>query len=80
MSPEVREALRNLFFGMPEVDAVALFGSAAKGRLGPDSDVDLYVRLKHGARWGSGRRLDLVAEGARLCGREVDLVVDPRGA
>jgi predicted nucleotidyltransferase len=60
----------------PEVDVVALFGSVAAGRLGRDSDVDLYVRLRPEARWSTAQRNALAAEAARSCGRDVDLVVE----
>ena len=44
------DALAALFRAQDDVDVAVLFGSAAKGRLRPDSDVDLYVRLRPGAR------------------------------
>lgn len=40
---EAESATRSLVDGVPEVEAVLLFGSVARGDAGPDSDVDLMV-------------------------------------
>ena len=79
MTPALEKSLADRLAREPDVDVVALFGSAASGRLLPDSDVDLYVRLRATARWPVGKRLDVVADLERLCGREVDLVVEDDG-
>ena len=76
MSPEADKSLGELFASQPDVEVLAVFGSTAAGRLGPESDLDLYVRLRPGARWSLGHRLDVAAEATRLAGREVDLVVE----
>jgi predicted nucleotidyltransferase len=56
------------------LDLVVLFGSAARGRIHPHSDVDLAVRRAHGCLDGPGM-LDLVAELPTALGvPEVDLV------
>ena len=60
----------------PDVDVAALFGSAVSGRLRPDSDVDVYVRLARGTRWTARERRAVADEAARACGRDVDLVVE----
>jgi predicted nucleotidyltransferase len=39
---EIRDAIRSAFRGKP-VKQVDLFGSAARGEIAPDSDVDLLV-------------------------------------
>jgi predicted nucleotidyltransferase len=63
------------------VESLALFGSTATGLGGPDSDVDIAVRLGDGFSAGGldyFARLDaLRAELAALLGRNVDLVVEP---
>ncbi len=76
MKPDIEIALRELFARAPDVDVVALFGSAATGRMRPNSDCDLYVRLRDGAKWPLGLRLDLASEATAVCRREVDLIVE----
>ncbi len=56
----------------------ALFGSAARGRLGPESDVDVYVRLRAGARWNGERRERFTRSLERIARREIDLVIEDR--
>jgi predicted nucleotidyltransferase len=79
VTPTDETAIVTRFSGEPEVDVLALFGSAGSGRLGPDSDIDLYVRLRPTARWSLGKCLDLASEVSRICGREVDLIVEDDG-
>ncbi len=56
-------ALRKVFQGYPEVQAVYLFGSHATGRLHLDSDVDLaWVPANPTAR---ARKLDILTDLAR---------------
>jgi predicted nucleotidyltransferase len=76
---ECERQLSHLFSGRPEVEVLALFGSFATDRERPESDVDLYVRLRPGARWDLETRLALAAEASRICRREVDLVVEDEG-
>jgi predicted nucleotidyltransferase len=59
-----------------DVDVAVLFGSAARARLHSGSDVDVYVRLRRGARWTSHYVLALASELAGIVKREVDLVVE----
>lgn len=71
-------ALVDAWSGDPDVAAIYLFGSRARGRPGPRSDVDLAVVLRAGlgaaARWD--KRLDLAADACRRLGTDaVDLVV-----
>jgi len=60
-----------------EVRELFLFGSAARGDMRPDSDVDLLVEFLPGARPGllglSAMRRELTA----VLGRRVDLAVKP---
>jgi predicted nucleotidyltransferase len=53
---------------------VRVFGSAAKGTAGPDSDLDLLVDVQsqHSSWFPAGLILDLEA----LLGREVDVVTE----
>ncbi len=53
-----------------------LFGSAARGRMRPDSDVDLYVRLAPGSVRDRDAETRLVEAAARACRREIDLVIE----
>ena len=53
---------------------LSLFGSAARGEAGPDSDIDLLVRFEEGEAWSTLDLARLVIELEQLLGREVDLV------
>jgi len=53
---------------------LALFGSAARGELRPDSDIDLLVRFDASARISLLDFVHIQGELAGLFGREVDLV------
>ena len=57
----------------PELRLAMLFGSAAEGRLRPDSDVDIAI-VPVDPQLTLAAELDLQASLARACGREVDLV------
>lgn len=62
----------------PDIAAIYLFGSRARSRPGPRSDVDLAIVLREGldaaTRWR--KRLDLMADACRRLGTDaVDLVV-----
>lgn len=76
LSPNVERALAEAARGWPHAELVMLFGSAAAGRLGPESDVDLYVRLAPGAARDREEEERFVAAAERACQREVDLVVE----
>ncbi len=52
---------------------LALFGSAARGDLGPESDVDLLIEVDPACRFGLFAFLDLKADLAAILGRPVDL-------
>ena len=54
-----------------------MFGSAARGELRPESDIDLLVDFLPGAPVGLFELWDLGEELERLLGRRVDLV--PKG-
>ncbi len=55
-----------------QVRELSLFGSAARGEMRPDSDVDLLVEFAPEARIG-WELFELEADLARLLGRKVDL-------
>jgi uncharacterized protein len=52
---------------------LALFGSTARGDVGPESDVDLLIEVDPERRFGLFAFLDLKDDLARLLGRPVDL-------
>jgi hypothetical protein len=52
---------------------LALFGSTARGDLGPQSDVDLLIEVDAASRFGLFAFLDLKNDLAGLLGRPVDL-------
>ena len=52
---------------------LALFGSTARGDLGPKSDVDLLIEVDAARRFGLFAFLDLKDNLAALIGRPVDL-------
>jgi hypothetical protein len=52
---------------------VMIFGSTARGDLGPGSDVDLLIEVDPASRFGLFAFLDLKTELADLLGRRVDL-------
>ena len=56
------------------VEVAILFGSAATGRLRPDSDIDIGILCSSGRGMDLGGELALGAELERVFGREVDLV------
>jgi predicted nucleotidyltransferase len=56
------------------VELAILFGSAASGKLRPDSDIDIGILWASGRDIGLDGELALGAELERVLGREVDLV------
>lgn len=55
------------------VTRLMLFGSTARGDLGPGSDVDLLIEVDAASRFGLFAFLDLKNDVAGLLGRPVDL-------
>ncbi|MDX1387547.1 MAG: nucleotidyltransferase family protein [Acidobacteriota bacterium] len=70
VSPELLAALCTRY----KVRELAVFGSAARGESGRDSDVDLLVVFEDGAEVGLLKLSGLQRELAHLFGRRVDLV------
>jgi len=60
-----------------EVRELSLFGSAARGELRPDSDIDLLVDFLPAARPGLLGVAAMTREFTALLGRRVDLAVKP---
>jgi uncharacterized protein len=60
-----------------QVKELSLFGSAARGEMRPDSDVDLLVDFLPGARPGLLGVSAMMRELTTLLGRRVDLAVKP---
>jgi uncharacterized protein len=56
------------------VRELAVFGSAARGECGPNSDIDILVLFEDGARVTLFTLIELQAELSQLFGRPVDLV------
>lgn len=56
------------------VKELSLFGSAVRGEMRPESDVDIMVEFEPGARVGLIKFESLAEELEALAGRRVDLV------
>ena len=56
------------------VRELSLFGSAVRGEMGPDSDIDILVEFEPGARIGLIKFESFVDELELLSGRRIDLV------
>jgi hypothetical protein len=56
------------------VKELSLFGSAVRGEMRPESDVDILVEFEPGVRMGLIKFESLVDELESLAGRKVDLV------
>jgi predicted nucleotidyltransferase len=56
------------------VHELSVFGSAARGEMGPDSDIDLLVEFLPGAEVDLVDHAGLMLDLAELFGRRVDLV------
>jgi len=57
-----------------KVTEFALFGSALRNDLGPDSDIDVVVSFALDARWTLFDMVDMQAELEEIFERKVDLV------
>jgi predicted nucleotidyltransferase len=65
--------IRRVLAGGPPVRLAVLFGSAARGTLRPDSDLDVGI-VPTAAELSLAAELDLQARLERACARPVDLV------
>lgn len=57
-----------------EIEELALFGSALRGDLGADSDIDLLVSFNKEADWSLLDHVQMQFELQEMLGRKVDLV------
>ena len=57
-----------------KISRLAVFGSALRGNLRPDSDIDLLVTFSPDAEWSMFDHYRMEDELVKLLGREVDLV------
>jgi uncharacterized protein len=62
------------FCGRWKISRLAVFGSAVRGTLRPDSDIDLLVTFAPDADWTMFDHFAMEEGLSRLFGREVDLV------
>ena len=72
------ESLRTLlrpFCEKHRIRHLDLFGSAARGEVGPGSDVDLLVAFDPDAPFSTAALLDMAGEVEELVGRPVDFVL-----
>jgi predicted nucleotidyltransferase len=79
LSDETIARIRDVLDADPDVEVAAMFGSAARGRLRPDSDVDIYVRLLPGVSWSLHHELSLASDLSAAARREIDLIVEDEG-
>jgi hypothetical protein len=56
------------------VKELSVFGSAARGEMGPESDIDIMVEFEPAARIGLIKFESLAEELESLTGKKVDLV------
>ncbi|MFN3628902.1 MAG: type VII toxin-antitoxin system MntA family adenylyltransferase antitoxin [Casimicrobiaceae bacterium] len=70
--PELEARLRAALAAFPAVTLALVFGSVAKGRARPDSDVDVAVQGR--AALSAQERTDILAALAAATGRPIDLV------
>ena len=57
-----------------KINRLAIFGSAVRGELRPDSDIDLLVTFRSDADWTMFDHFTMEEELSQLFGREVDLI------
>lgn len=68
-------ALRACASTLPEVQLLVLFGSAARGQLRPDSDIDVGVLLTDSAADSAAARMRVEGQLSVTCVRPLDFVV-----
>ena len=65
------EVLREVFTGVPGVEAAFVFGSEARGDTRPDSDVDLFLIADEDIHAAVG---DSLTDAESLLGRDIDVI------
>ncbi|MGP0065061.1 MAG: nucleotidyltransferase domain-containing protein [Isosphaeraceae bacterium] len=73
MEPSVLRDLVRRVVEAAQPEKIILFGSAARGEMGPDSDVDLLV-IK-GGRFQRGRLVERIYRQMHGAGEAVDIIV-----
>ena len=68
-----REAIAD-FCKRHSVTEFAIFGSAARGELRPESDIDIMLTFTPGARWDHYDLVGMQDELKAVFGRDVDIV------
>ncbi len=71
---DVRQPAVREFCERWRIRELALFGSALRGPLRPDSDFDLLVTFVEEAQWSLFDHVNMQLELSRLLGQPVDLV------
>lgn len=69
----IRQHTKEIFSGDSRILAVYLLGSALRGNLGPESDIDLALMLEEGAKMSPLERLKIANNLAYKLERSVDL-------
>lgn len=72
MQETTTDAISRVLKRHPEIRLALLFGSVARGRAGPDSDLDLAVDV--GYPLSAAQKMTLVTELAASTGRPIDLI------
>jgi predicted nucleotidyltransferase len=76
MNEQATTIIKSYFEQKPDVVAVYLFGSCAKGRERRTSDVDLGILLKGSGRAGTlDKRIDYIVELSRLLKKDIHPVI-----
>jgi uncharacterized protein len=73
LDPEVLDDILRRIVAVARPERIILFGSAARGRMGPNSDVDLLV-IKRG-RFNRGRLVEKIYGQLHGAGAAVDVIV-----
>lgn len=70
--PQPLVAVREVLAAMPAIELAFVFGSAAQGRLRPDSDLDVAVQTREPL--DTAAKFELIGRLAQATGRAVDLI------
>jgi predicted nucleotidyltransferase len=73
LDPVILKGIVNRVVQLAHPDRIILFGSAARGEMGPNSDVDLLL-IKSG-RFNRGRLIEKIYRGMGGLGQPVDIVI-----
>ena len=69
---ETASQLRAVLSAFPQIELAVLFGSVARGRERPESDVDVAVAVRHAL--SAAEKIAIVEAMAERTGRPIDLV------